>query len=192
MIVDEDEFYATRDAHSTSHLGMQAERFLRLSRSVIYHFKNDVWKEGNQKFLFANGIEWGPDKNTVLMAAMLERKIHVLNRDPATGELTLTRSIELPGGPDNIRRNFDGSYCIGLHPNLLTLSKVSKDPKNERGPTQLFRLHLGDGASLLDKWEEIYTDPNGTTLSTGSGCIETSKDMIGGTVYDQHFLHLVK
>lgn len=75
-----------------------------------------------QGLAFANGVALSKDRSFVLVAECTScRIIRFWLKGPKAG-LSETFA-ELPGYPDNIRRNLDGEFWVGVHSKRTTLAK---------------------------------------------------------------------
>lgn len=197
--VGPNEFYVTNDHGSTSGLGRVMEDYLQLARSNVLYFDGNSFREAAGGLKYANGVNISPDGSTVYVAETLGRRIRVYDRDRAGGGLTLSRTVDLDTGVDNIEVDPSGALWIGAHPKLLTFVRYSKlpplphaedylakpaDPR-EWSPSQVLRVELGaDGRSVVD---EVYLG-DGAALSGSSVGAVFGRKLLIGSVFDPRFL----
>ena len=182
--VGPDAFYVTNDHGNASELGRMAEEYLQLARSYVLYYDGKNFRKVAEKLAYANGINTSPDGRTVYVAATVDQKIFVYDRDLNSGELSPRDTIEAGTGVDNIEIDQRGNLWIGCHPKLLTFVKYSKDP-GALSPSQVIRVDIQ--ASGQYDIKEIYLN-NGRPLS-GSSVAAVFKDkLLIGSVFDERFL----
>lgn len=94
---------------------------------------NDLYYDGSRfaevaaGIGYANGINASPDGRTNYVCALTEGLLHVYDRDPASGRLTLRNKVLLGAGGDNVKVDTRrGDLWIGAHSKLPTFFKYSK------------------------------------------------------------------
>jgi arylesterase/paraoxonase len=182
--VGPDAFYVTNDHGNTTELGRMAEEYLQLARSNVLFYDGKTFRKVAEKLAYANGINTSKDGRTVYVAATVDQKVFVYDRNLNTGDLTLRDTIEAGTGVDNIEIDQKGDLWIGCHPKLLTFVKYSKDP-DALSPSQVITVAQKSPGQYDVK--EIYLD-NGRPLS-GSSVAAVFKDkLLIGSVFDERFL----
>jgi len=177
-------FYVTNDHGNQSKLGRTLEEYLQLGRSYVLYYDGTRFRKVAEGLKFANGINRSPEGNLVYVASTVGHRISVYQRNAQTGALSLTRTVELDTGPDNIEVDEKGRLWIGAHPKLLTFVKYSKDPER-LSPSQVVRVTLqGPGE---DRVEEVYLN-NGSPLSGSSVAAYFDRTLLIGSVFDPRFL----
>ena len=177
-------FYVTNDHGNSTELGRMAEEYLQLARSYVLYYDGKTFRKVADKLAYANGINTSPDGRTVYVAATVDQKIFVYDRDVNSGNLTLSTTIKAGTGVDNIEIDSRGDLWIGCHPKLLTFVKYSKDPQ-ALSPSQVIKVAQTSPGKYDVK--EIYLD-NGRPLS-GSSVGAVFKDiLLIGSVFDERFL----
>ena len=133
---------------------------------------------------YANGIITSPDGRTVYVAATVDQKVFVYDRDLKSGALALRDTIKAGTGVDNIEIDQSGNLWIGCHPKLLTFVKYSKDP-NALSPSQVIKVETK--ASGQYEIKKIYLN-NGQPLSGSSVAAVFKDQLLIGSVFDERFL----
>ena len=86
------------------------------------------------------------------------------------------RSVELPGGPDNLTRAADGRIVAALHPSLLRLA-LYRHGWRDRAPSRLVALDPETGAA-----EALYDDPAGARFSGATVGLMAQGRLVAGSV----------
>ena len=125
-----------------------------------------------------------PDGRTIYVTATTSGEIRVYDRNAASGDLALRRTIPLKTGVDNIEVDRYGVLWIGAHPKLLTYLRYAGDP-DRLSPSQVLRLTPeADGTFSV---EEMYLN-DGSALSGSSVAAVFQNIMLVGSVFDGKFL----
>jgi arylesterase/paraoxonase len=177
-------FYVTNDHGNSSRIGRTMEEYLQLAGSFVLYYDGESFRTVAEGLAYANGINVSPDGKMVYVAATVGQKIHVYERDKASGDLTLRHSVELGTGPDNIEIDESGHLWIGCHPKLLTFVKYSKDPR-KLSPSQVLKMTIEQTGHYTV--EEIYLS-RGNPLSGSSVAVIFKNTMLIGSVFDDGFL----
>jgi len=177
-------FYVTNDHGSRSNFGRTLEEYLRLAKSHVLYFDGQNFKRVTAGLLYANGINKSPDGRTIYAAAVTAGKIHVYNRDAASGALAPRTQIELGTGVDNIEVDSAGNIWAAAHPKLLTFVKYSKDGSH-LSPSQVLKITLAGEKDF--QVTEIFLD-DGKWLSGASVGAAFESSLLIGPVFDDHFL----
>jgi arylesterase/paraoxonase len=184
LAVGPDTFYVTNDHGNATVLGRMAEEYLQLARSYVLYFDGKSFRKVAEALGYANGINISSDGHTVYVAATVEQKIYVYDRDLNTGDLSLRNTIAAGTGVDNIEIDHRGDLWVGCHPKLLTFVKYSKDPK-VLSPSQVIKVEKGSPGQYEIK--EIYMS-DGTPLSGSSVAAVFEDTLLIGSVFDERFL----
>ena len=177
-------FYVTNDHGNATAFGRMAEEYLQLARSYVLYYDGKSFRKVAQALAYANGINISSDGQTVYVAATVEQKIYVYDRDRNTGDLFLRSTIKAGTGVDNIEIDQKGALWVGSHPKLLTFVKYSKDAQ-ELSPSQVIKVE--PKASGQYDVKEIYLN-NGQPLSGSSVAAVFEDTLLIGSVFDEHFL----
>lgn len=177
-------FYVTNDHGNASEIGRTMEEYLQLAGSFVLYYDDEGFRTVAEELAYANGINVSPDGKTVYVAATVGQKIHVYERDKASGNLALRHSVELGTGPDNIEMDESGHLWIGCHPKLLTFVKYSKDSR-KLSPSQVLKVTVEQTGHYTV--EEIYLS-RGDSLSGSSVAVIFKNTMLIGSVFDDSFL----
>ena len=177
-------FYVTNDHGNASELGRMAEEYLQLARSYVLYYDGKNFRKVAEKLAYANGINTSSDGRTVYVAATVDQKVFVYDRDLNSGDLSLRDTIEAGTGVDNIEIDQKGDLWIGCHPKLLTFVKYSKNPR-ALSPSQVIKVSIR--ASGQYDVKEIYLD-NGRPLSGSSVAAVFGDTLLIGSVFDERFL----
>jgi arylesterase/paraoxonase len=177
-------FYVTNDHGSRTKFSRTLEEYLRLARSHVLYFDGENFKRASGGLLYANGINKSPDGRTIYVAAVTAGKIHVYDRDTATGALAPRTQIELGTGVDNIEVDGAGNLWAAAHPKLLTFVKHSKDGSHP-SPSQVLKITPTGEKDF--QVTEIFLD-DGKWLSGASVGAAFENTLLVGPVFDDRFL----
>ena len=177
-------FYVTNDHGNSSELGRMAEEYLQLARSFVLYFDGKNFRKVADKLAYANGIITSPDGRTVYVAATVDKKVFVYDRDLKSGDLSLRDTIEAGTGVDNIEIDHRGDLWIGCHPKMLTFVKYSKDP-DALSPSQVIKVAQKSPGRYEVK--EIYLNDGQPLSGSSVGAVYKDKLLIG-SVFDERFL----
>jgi arylesterase/paraoxonase len=111
---------------------------------------------------------------------MLERSLHVYERDRESGALKPVKTLDLNTAPDNLRFDDRGRLLIGTHPSLLALNALSKDPSRNRAPAQLIAV---SGLPDAPRIEELLSHDGSRFSAVSVGALRGT-DLVMGTIYD--------
>jgi arylesterase/paraoxonase len=177
-------FYVTNDHGNVSALGRTAEEYLLLARSYVLYYDGQSFKKVAEDILYANGINVSHDGKTVYVAACTGLKIHVYDRDAASGALKLKKEIPLGTGVDNIELDAEGNLWAAAHPQLLTFTRHAKDA-SKLSPSEILKISFISNGDY--KIEQIYLN-NGEEISGSSVGAVFGKTLLIGSVFEKHFL----
>ena len=189
VAVDIDKFYVSNDHGSPNSWAKMFEDYLKLANSYILYFDGQRYSKVYQNLSYANGVEVSADRNLLYVTEVSGRKISVLDRDAASGELSLRFIKNLGTGPDNITVDANGDLWIGSHPKLLDFVGHSKNT-GKPSPSQVLKLTAIDsderGISDFDI-EEVYLN-NGEQLSGSSVALHYQGQVFIGVVFESKLL----
>ncbi len=92
------------------------------------------------------------------------------------------REIVLPGGPDNLTRDADGTLIAAVHPKLAQLGLYLNDWSGA-APSRVVRIDPASGAV-----EVLFDDPAGEVFSAATTGVLTDDHLIAGSVRDAGLL----
>lgn len=153
---------------------------------------NDLYYDGSRfaevaaGIGYANGINASPDGRMIYVCALTEGRLHVYDRDPESGRLTLRNKVLLGAGADNVEVDTrTGDLWIGAHPKLLTFVKYSKGLR-PAAPSEVLRLSETEPGRF--NVEEVFLD-TGERISGSSVAAACCGDrLLVGAVMDSKFL----
>jgi arylesterase/paraoxonase len=141
--VDHERFYFTNDHGSEPGVLRQLEDYLRLPLANVVYFDGDSFREVANQISYANGINLSPDGAELYVAEVTRSRVHVYERDPASGSLAHQQRIDVGFGADNLEIDpATGDLWIGGHPRLLTFVRHTAD-ENVHSPSQVVRVRPG-------------------------------------------------
>jgi arylesterase/paraoxonase len=182
--VGRDRLYVTNDHGHPEGFMRTIEEFGRLRLSNVIYFDGSRFSEAADRIAYANGVNRSPDGRTVYVASPTGRAVHVYDRDPGSGRLSLVESIDMASGVDNIEVDRDGNLWIGSHPKLLQFTAHAADP-GELSPSQVLRVSRGPGGRYVVS--EVYLDL-GDQLSGSSVAAVRGDRLLIGAIFEPHFL----
>lgn len=157
VAVAKDQFYFTNDHHRRPDLWRTMGDFLQLKSGFVVYFDGKQALAVTDKMQYANGINLSPDGRELYVAASSAKEIYVYDRNISTGTLTLTKTIALDTGPDNIEMDAAGNLWVGCHPQLLKFVAHASDPASI-APSEVLKIEgkthrvtsvlLNDGRAL--------------------------------------------
>jgi len=189
VAVDVDKFYVSNDHGSPNARAKMFEDYLRLANSYILYFDGEQFSKVYQDLSYANGVEVSAERNLLYVTEVSGRKISVLDRDTASGELSLRFIKNLGTGPDNITVDANGDLWIGSHPKLLDFVGHSKNT-GKPSPSQVLKLTAidNDGRGISDFGiEEVYLN-SGEQLSGSSVALHYQGQVFIGVVFENKLL----
>lgn len=177
-------FYVTNDHGNVSALGRTLEEYLRLARSYVLYYDGQNFKKVAEDILYANGINVSHDGKTVYVAACTGLKIHLYDRDTASGVLKLKKEIPLGTGVDNIELDAEGNLWVAAHPQLLTFTRHAKDA-SKLSPSEILKISFISNDSY--KIDQIYLNSGDEISGSSVGAVFANKLLVG-SVFERHFL----
>ncbi|MBT8445315.1 MAG: SMP-30/gluconolactonase/LRE family protein, partial [Gammaproteobacteria bacterium] len=100
------------------------------------------------------GINVSLDGGTLYIAETSGKRIRVMRREPAMGDVETVETIDIGTSPDNIDVADDGSLWVGAHSNIVAL--VMHFIAGANAPTQILRTEFDAAGNATT--EEIYLD----------------------------------
>ena len=132
----------------------------------------------------ATGINLSVDGRSLYVAAMSERAVRVLDRDPATHAVTPRAIVDVPGYADNIDVEANGDLLLGVHTKVLVfLGHVGDETK--LSPSHLMRLKADRRGGFVPETIH-YSD--GADISAASVGATVPGRLLMGAVFDRKFL----
>lgn len=129
------------------------------------------------------GINVSPDGNTLYVAETSAQRIRVLERDPATGDITGQGRITVPTSPDNIDVAADESLTVAGHANTLKL--IQHFINGSPAPSQVLRVIPDNGGNAAV--DEIFLD-DGSKISAGSVGVTYRDKLLVGSITARQLL----
>lgn len=183
--IDGERFYVTNDHRFEKGVLRSAEDFLGLPLTNVLYHDGSSFREVASGLTGANGIHISKDGLTVFVSAARGEKIHVYDRDPATGDLTPRKRITMPGMPDNIEPAPDGSLLVAVHPKPLKLLTHVRE-SGKHAPSHVVRVEPVGGAVTT-----LYLDASGEELSGASTAALQDGRLLIGSIAEPKFLDCV-
>ena len=177
-------FYVTNDHGYPPGFMRTVEDFARLKVSTVLHFDGTSWTTVMEGVGGANGINLSVDGRSLYVAAMSERAVRVLDRDPATHAVTPRAIVDVPGYADNIDVEANGDLLLGVHTKVLAFLGHVGDETN-LSPSHLMRLKADGRGSFVPETIH-YSD--GADISAASVGATVPGRLLMGAVFDRKFL----
>jgi hypothetical protein len=152
------------------------EDILRAHASGVAAEDGDAVIEGVS---YANGLAPTGDGGLALAAT---RQKQLLILEPDGGSFTVVRTIDLPGGPDNLTAAADGAIIAAVHPSLIALGLQRRFGLGRSG-SRIMRVEAETGATTL-----LFDDPRGALFSAATAAVEADGVLVAGSVADQGLL----
>lgn len=179
-------FYVTNDHGSGTGWMRKAEDYLRMRRSNVLYFDGSRFVEVATGIGYANGINASPDGRMIYVCALTEGRLHVYDRDPASGRLTLRNKVFLGTGADNVEVDpRTGDLWIGAHLKLLTFVRYSKGLRPV-APSQVLRLSETEPGRF--NVEEVFLDTGERISGSSVAAACCGGRLLIGAVMDSRFL----
>jgi len=153
------QFYVANDRGADNAFDRFREAGLRSGMSTLVFHDGASTRVVAAGLKSAVGLGLAPDGLRLYAAETLGKRLAEYARDPASGELTFVRHLEVDGSPDNINVDVDGTLWIAVHARLLDLILHFGDPQH-RAPSSI--LAHADGVTRT-----VYVD-DGREISAGS------------------------
>jgi arylesterase/paraoxonase len=182
--VGPESFYVTNSTGGETGWEADLVTWLRLPRGNVLYYDGATFRVVADRLAYANGVAVSRDGATVYVAETLTGRLHVYDRDAATGALAERAVIETGSGIDNISLDAAGRLWIGAHPKLLAFAAHAEDA-DARSPSQV--LVVTPGAAGDARVEEVYLD-DGRQLSGSAVAARWRDHLLIGPVFERHFL----
>jgi arylesterase / paraoxonase len=131
---------------------------------------------------FANSPALSPDGARLYVSGTLDRTLHIFNRDPATGALTLAEKVFIGSGLDNLDVEPDGRIWIGSHPKLFTWLAHARHPANV-APSQVLIVEpaaSGQGGKV----DQVLLQHGTAEFSGATVAVRAGSKLVLGSVFD--------
>lgn len=180
-------FYVTNDHGYPPGLMRTVEDLARLRVSTVLHFDGETWKTVLEGVGGANGINMSADGRSLYVAAMSERAVRVLDRDPVTHDVAPRAIVDVPGYADNIDVETEGSLLLGVHTKVLSFLGHVGD-ETQLSPSHVMRLRADGKGSFVPETVH-YSD--GSDISAASVGAAVPGRLLVGAVFDRKILDCV-
>jgi len=180
VAVGVDRFYVTRTHRHPRGFRQSIETYLGLSGAQVLFYGPGGFRPAIDDLVFPNGINVSPDGGKLYVAAVTESALRIYDRDPAGETLSLREVAPLPGGPDNIEVDPQGTLWIGAHPKLLRVGAHAADPA-ELSPSQVLRVRP------TGEVDEVLLD-DGRQLSGSSVAAARGNRLLAGQIFNDGIL----
>lgn len=177
-------FYVTNDHRYTTGVMRTVEDFGRLRLTTVEAFDGTRFQTVISGLGGANGINLSPDGRSLYVSAASEKRVHVYDRQPLTGELRLRRVIDVPGFADNIDVQADGDLLLAVHSKIFALLSHVGD-ETQRAPSHILRLRA-DGTGGFTPQTIHHSD--GNDLSAASVAASLGNRLLVGAIFERKVL----
>ena len=184
VMINKNQFYITNDHGSNNVVSKLLEDYLQLSKSNILFYDGNQFIISANKLKYANGINISNDFKKIYVAETIGKRIRIYERDELNNNLNLLDIIDVNSGVDNIELDQQGNLWIGSHPKLFDFLRHAKDKKN-LSPSQV--LVISEGSYDVS---EVFLS-NGKDMSGSTVAAIYNKNLLIGSVFEDHFLHCV-
>ena len=184
VMINENQFYITNDHRNNNTMRKLVEDYLQLSTSNILFYDGNNFKISKNKLKYANGINISKDFKKLYVSETLGKRIRVYNRNILSNDIELVEIIKVNSGVDNIELDQNGNLWIGSHPKLFDFSRHAKD-KNHLSPSQV--IVISDHSYKIT---EVFLS-DGSDMSGSSVAAIYDKNLLIGSVFEDHFLHCI-
>lgn len=184
IAVDVDKFYVTNDHGVEKGFNRILEDYLRVANSYLLYFDGKTYSKAYDNLNYANGVNVSADGTTLYMTETTGRKLSVLDRNIATGKLTLRFTRQFKTGLDNITIDAEGNLWIASHPKLLDFIGHANNPANI-SPSQILKL-TPNGRDAF-KVTEVYLN-SGEEISGTSTALYYKGNVYVGVVFESKLL----
>lgn len=183
LAVGERTFYFTNDHDEPLSKWRANKDLLQIPMGNVGYFNGKNVEIVADGFLYANGINISPDKKTIYVAEVTNKKIRVFNRNLNDGALTEIDQIAINGG-DNIEVDIEGNLWVGCHVNLLAFLAYSKD-QTKLSPSEVIKIKYSSVGNYTS--ESIYQNDGKPLSGSSVGAVYKNKLLIG-SVYDDKII----
>jgi arylesterase/paraoxonase len=170
------QFYVANDKATGGGLAGALQQ-LGIGASPLVYYDGKEARVVAKDIASGGGINVSADGTTLYVTETAGMRLRVLDRNPATGDVTEKARIPLGTSPDNVDVAADGSLTIGAHANTLALIRhfISGSPS----PSQVLRVIPDNGGKPAV--DEIYLD-DGSNISAGSGGFTYGNKLLIGSI----------
>lgn len=182
--VDRERFYIANDHGSTTALGRALDDYLVLPRANLLYFDGTVFRVVAQHLAFPSGLALSPDGHFLYATEANARRLDTFTRQPVSGALDETGTLDIPSNVDNLRFDSAGNLWVGSHPKALAMAAFRADPKKP-APSEIFKVTLASGIPQFA--EPIYTNDGGQ-IGGSSVAAVSGKTMLIGSPLDDRIL----
>ena len=180
------QFYVANDSGASSAFERLREFAFRRGRSTVTHFDGEKMRVVASGLQSASGIAVSNHGLWVYVGEAAGNRLHIFDRDSATGELASRNWVQLEGAPDNVTIDADGTVWIAAHPKVLALLAHLRDP-SKPSPTAIYRLRT----SVVKKDDRLsipYLDL-GEGISAGSvAAVHAGRMLVGSSTQHKALL----
>jgi len=156
---------------------------LGIGASPLTWFDGENARVALDNIASGGGINVSADGSTLYVAETSAQRIRVLERDPATGDVTEQARIPVPTSPDNIDVAEDASLTVAGHANTLKL--IQHFINGSPAPSQVLRVIPDNGGSPAV--DEIFLD-DGSQISAGSVGVTYGDKLLIGSITARQLL----
>jgi len=182
--VGTDSFYVTNDHANVSGWNQTIEDLGRFRVTTVQYFDGKAFMTAISGLGGSNGINVSADGKSLYVSAASERAVHVYDRDPQTGSVTPRAVVPVPGYPDNIDVESDGSLLLAIHSKIFDLLAHVQDPA-KRSPSHVMLLTADGRGSFTPR--TIYYN-NGEEISAASVASAYGPAILIGSIFEHKFL----
>jgi arylesterase / paraoxonase len=152
---------------------------LSLRRGNVVHYHAGKWTMAADKIAYANGIAVSAAGDTLYVAGVRDKAIHVYARRLDTGEIDpeRRRSIDVGSGVDNLTWADEHTLLVAAHPKALAFLGHARRA-GHTAPSEVYRIDVRRGTVTL-----FYAD-DGTTISAASTALLHEGRLYLGQVFD--------
>lgn len=182
--VGPDSFYVTNDHANVSGWSRTIEDFGRFRLTTVQYFDGRVFRTAITGLGGSNGINVSADGKSLYVSAASERAVHVYDRDPQSGAVSPRAIVPVPGFPDNIDVESDGTLLLAIHSKIFDLLAHGQDPA-KLSPSHVMLL-IPDGKGSFTPRTVYYN--NGGEISGASVAAAYGPAMLIGSIFEHKFL----
>jgi hypothetical protein len=171
-------FYVSNGTGGSSILRALADYGVLPGSNVLY-FNGMSFRVAAEDIYGARGLLLTPDGAHLLVASLTSRSLKSLAREPFSGNLTETDTLNLPAAPEKITLDATGEIWAAGHASLLAWRGFGADP-GRRAPSQVFRIALTSGSPQQP--EQIYGNDGGEIAAASVAAAAGSQLLIGSSL----------
>ncbi len=184
IAVDVDKFYVSNDHGAEKGFKRILEDYLRIANSYLLYFDGETYSKVYDNLNYANGVNVSADGKTLYMTETTGRILSVLDRNIATGKLTLRFTKQFKTGLDNITIDAEGNLWVASHPKLLDFIGHANNPA-KLSPSQVLKLTPTGRDDF--KVTEVYLN-SGEEISGTSTALYYKGRVYVGVVFESKLL----